>query len=141
MKAIYISVDFGNFCKEHNIIPICLPPHSSHLTQPLDVGFFGPLKKAYSKKIRKFIQAHVNHITKVKFFLAFYAAYNATITKENVAGGFRGAGLIPFNPQAVISKLDVKLRTPTPTGPLILVPTLGSLRHHTIRPKLFYSLH
>jgi hypothetical protein len=105
----HISVDFKNFCKEHNIILICLPPHSSHLTQPLDVGFFGPLKKAYGKEIRKFIQTHVNYITKVEFFLAFYTAYNATITKENVAGGFRGAGFILFNPQAVISKLDVKL--------------------------------
>jgi hypothetical protein len=63
-----------------------------------------------------FIQAHINHITKVKFFLAFYAAYKATITKENITGGFQGAKLIPFNPQAVIFKLDVKLRTPTPTG-------------------------
>jgi hypothetical protein len=81
----HISVDFENFCKEHNIIPICLPPHSSHLTQPLDVGFFGPLKKAYGKEIGKFIQAHVNHITKVEFFLAFYMAYNATITLQVVS--------------------------------------------------------
>ncbi|KFZ20545.1 hypothetical protein V501_00061, partial [Pseudogymnoascus sp. VKM F-4519 (FW-2642)] len=30
---------------------------------------------------------------------------------------FRGAGLVPFNPQAVLLKLDVKLRTPTPSRP------------------------
>ena len=35
------------------------------------------------------------------------------MTVANAQAGFRGAGLIPFNPQAVISKLDVKLRTPT----------------------------
>jgi hypothetical protein len=29
-------------------------------------------------------------------------------------GGFRGAGLVLHNPEAVISKLDVRLRTPTP---------------------------
>ena len=39
------------------------------------------------------------------------------MTVTNAQAGFRGAGLIPFDPQAVISKLDVKLRTPTPTGP------------------------
>ena len=38
------------------------------------------------------------------------------MTPNNLQAGFRGAGLIPFDPQAVISKLDVKLRTPTPTG-------------------------
>jgi hypothetical protein len=36
------------------------------------------------------------------------------MTKENIKGGFRGARLAPFNPEYVISKLDVQLRTPTP---------------------------
>lgn len=111
------SVDFEAYCKDHNIIPLCLPPHSSHLTQPLDVGFFSVLKRAYGQEINTFIRAHINHITKVEFFLAFHAAYKRSMTKENIAGGFRGAGLIPFDPEAVISKLDVKIRTPTPTGP------------------------
>ena len=39
------------------------------------------------------------------------------MTEKNIQGGFRGAGLVPFNPEAVFSKLDIKLRTPTPTGP------------------------
>jgi hypothetical protein len=111
------SVKFEEFCKTNNIITICLPAHSSYLTQLLNISCFSLLKKAYSKKIRLFIQVHINHITKVEFFLAFHAAYNAAMTKENIAGGFQGAGLVPFDPQAVISKLDVKLRTPTPTGP------------------------
>ena len=42
---------------------------------------------------------------------------HAAITSENVRGGFRGAGLVPFDPEKVISQLDIKLRTPTPTGP------------------------
>ena len=111
------SVDFEAYCKDHNIIPICLPAHSSHITQPLDVGFFGVLKREYGREINTFIRAHINHITKVEFFLAFHAAYEQSMTISNVLGGFRGAGLIPLDPQAVISKLDIKLRTPTPTGP------------------------
>ena len=111
------SVDFEAYCKDHNIIPICLPPHSSHITQPLDVGFFSALKRAYGHEINSFVRAHINHITKVEFFLAFHAAYKRSMTKENMAGAFRGAGLIPFDPEVVISKLDVKIRTPTPTGP------------------------
>jgi len=35
-------------------------------------------------------------------------------TAENVCAGFRGAGLVPHNPEAVLLKLDVRLRTPTP---------------------------
>jgi hypothetical protein len=63
------------------------------------------------------IQAHINHIIKIEFFLAFHAAYNAVMTKENISGGFQGAGLVPFDLQAVIFKLDIKLQTPTPAGP------------------------
>jgi hypothetical protein len=111
------SAEFQEYCKTHNIITLCLPSHSSHLTQPLDVGCFSVLKKAYGRQIETFIKAHINHITKVEFFLAFRAAYMESMTAQNAQAGFRGAGLVPFNPQAVISKLDVKLRTPTPTGP------------------------
>jgi hypothetical protein len=94
-----------------------LPLHSSHLTQPLDVGCFSVLKQIYSRQIEGFIRAHIHHITKVEFLIAFKAAYPLSITVQNAQAGFRGAGLVPFDPQAVISKLDIKLRTPTPTGP------------------------
>ena len=49
------------------------------------------------------------YITKLKFFYAFKAAYNKTMTLENVKSGFRGASLVPFNPKVVILKLNIKL--------------------------------
>ena len=75
------------------------------------------MKKAYSRQIEHFVRAYINYITKVEFFLAFKAAYFAAITASNNRGGFRGAGLVPFDPEAVVSKLDVKLQTPTLTSP------------------------
>jgi hypothetical protein len=57
---------------------------------------------------------HIYHINKETFLPAFKAAYELTLTEENACAGFRGAGLVPFNPDAVLSKLDVRLRTPTP---------------------------
>jgi translation initiation factor IF-1 len=91
-----------------------MPAHSSHLLQPLDVGCFGPLKKAYSREIEHLIRCSVTHISKTEFFPAFHAAFRAAITEENIKGFFRGAGLAPFDPESVVSKLDVQLRTPTP---------------------------
>nr|AAC49418.1 putative transposase [Pyricularia grisea] len=108
------SPEFEGYCKDYNIIPLYLPAHSSHLTQPLDVGVFNVLKRAYGQKINDFIRAHITNISKVDFFLAFAAAYKKSMTKENMAGGFRGAGIIPHSPEMVISKLDVRLRTPSP---------------------------
>jgi hypothetical protein len=36
-----------------------LPPHSSHLTQPLDVGIFGPLKNIYNRECSTFMQKKI----------------------------------------------------------------------------------
>ena len=45
------SYSFHKYCKEQKIIVLCMPSHSSHLLQPLDVGCFGPLKRAYYTEI------------------------------------------------------------------------------------------
>jgi len=101
-----------------------MPPHSSHLLQPLDVGCFGPLKKAYGREIEHLIRCSLTHVSKTDFFPAFYAAHQAAITKSNIKGGFRGAGLVPLDPESVISKLDVQLRTPTPIEEEASLPDL-----------------
>jgi hypothetical protein len=54
------------------------------------------------------------HVTKEDFIPAFRVAFEESLTESNIKGGFRGAGLIPFDPERVISALDLKLRTPTP---------------------------
>jgi hypothetical protein len=108
------STDFELYCKENDIITLCMPAHSSHILQPLDVGCFGPLKRAYGGQIEKRVRAGTTHITKEDFFPAFLAAFQNTMTISNIQAGFRGAGLIPYDPESVIARLDVKLRTPTP---------------------------
>ena len=78
------------------------------------MGCFNVLKLRYGDELNMFIKGHVTYITKVKFLIAFKAAFLATFKNENVLAGFRGSGLIPHNPGAVLSTLDVQLRTPTP---------------------------
>jgi hypothetical protein len=108
------SLKFQELCRENNIYTLCMPPHSSHLLQPLDVGCFSPLKRAYSREIESLMRNHINHITKLEFLPAFKAAFNRSFTPANICSAFRGAGLVPHQPDAVLSKLDVQLRTPTP---------------------------
>jgi DDE superfamily endonuclease len=66
-----------------------MPPHLSHLLQPLDVGCFAPLKKAYGKQVEDLIRNYINSITKLEFLPAFKAALDASITPDNIRGGFR----------------------------------------------------
>jgi hypothetical protein len=108
------SVLFEDYCKENKIITLCMPPHSSHLLQPLDVGCFGPLKQAYGREIEQLIKCSITHISKTEVLPAFHAAHQATMTNNTIQGGFRGAGLVPLDASHVISRLDIQLRTPTP---------------------------
>jgi len=62
------------------------------------------------------MRARVSHFTKAEFFPAFKTPFQATFTEHNIRAGFRGAGLTPLDAENVISKLDVKLHTPTPPG-------------------------
>jgi hypothetical protein len=94
-----------------------MPPHLSHLLQLLNVGCFSPLKRAYSDEINSLAQYSTKKIKKEAFLLAFKAAFDKLIIKENICAGFRGARLVPHNLEAVILKLNVVLRTPTPPKP------------------------
>jgi hypothetical protein len=107
-------LEFQEYCKENKIIALCMPPHLSHLLQPLDVACFSPLKRSYSDGISALARNHIHHISKETFLLAFKAAYELTFTKQNTRAGFKGARLVLFNPEAVLSKLNIRLRTPTP---------------------------
>jgi len=108
------SQDFKDYCEEHKIITLCMPAHSSHILQPLDVGCFSPLKRKYGHLILGLARNHIHHVDKMTFLPAFRDAFNASITEENAKGSFRGAGLVPFNPEAVLSNLDARIRTPSP---------------------------
>ena len=114
----HMSAEFNHYCKENKIIPISMPPHSSHLVQPLDVALFRPLKHAYGEEINDFVRASINHITKSEFFIAFKAAHDKTFTEDNIKAAFRGAGVVPWDPDSVISKLDVRIRTPVLSVPV-----------------------
>jgi len=108
------SLQFQQLCEQKRIITLCMPSHSSHLLQPLDVGCFSSLKKAYGQQVENLMRSHISHITKIEFLPCFKAAFDTAITESNIKASFRGAGLVPLDPEAVISKLDVRLRTPTP---------------------------
>ena len=104
----HISLRLIDLAKESNVILFCLPPHTTHLLQPLDVAVFSPLKNHFSK-ITDFVQiisATSNELTtvyvnKANFHLIFKEAFNRTMSIATVIAGFRKTGIYPFNKTAV----------------------------------------
>ena len=52
------------------------------------------LKRAYSREIEALIRYYINYITKLKFLLAFKAAFKQSFTLANICLAFQGAGLV-----------------------------------------------
>ena len=57
---------------------------------------------------------HINYVSKLEFLYSFREAFFASLTEKNIRSSFIGAGLVPYDLERVLSKLDIKLRTPTP---------------------------
>jgi len=112
----HLTPQFDQICSENNIIPICMPAHSSHKLQPLDVGCFAPLKKAYGSLVEQKACLGINHIDKLDFLEIFPEARGKAFKAETIQNSFAEAGLIPFNPDRVLSQLNIQLKTPTPPG-------------------------
>jgi hypothetical protein len=94
-----------------------MPPHTSHILQPLDVGCFAPLKQAYKGGIDALASSDITHIDKKAFLDTFYQVFDKTFSKDNIQSSFRATGLVPHNPDVVISRLEVKPCTPSPPPP------------------------
>ena len=108
------SFEFHKFCKQEKIVVLCMPSHSSRILQPLDLVCFSLLKRAYEDEISVLARYRTKHIKKESFLPAFVKAFNKAFSGDHIRASFRAAGLVPYNPEGVLSKLDVVLRTPTP---------------------------
>jgi hypothetical protein len=92
-----------------------MPPHSSHLLQPLDVGCFAVLKRAYSRFISDLARCGYNHIDKFDFLDDYKRArLEAFHQPAIIQNSFAASGLVPIDAERVLSKLNISLRTPTP---------------------------
>ena len=108
----HANPEFDQFRSDRSIITLCMPPHSSHLLQPLDVGCFSPLKHAYRNQIAEFIRLGINHVDKAEFLPAFMQARIEALSEPNIRSGFAAAGLVPLDPDRVVSTLSIRPNTP-----------------------------
>jgi hypothetical protein len=93
-----------------------MPAHSSHLLQPLDISCFAVLKRSYGSLVDQKMRLGINHIDKLDFLAAYPQARVDAFKPDTIKNSFAAAGLVPFDPDRVLSKLNVWLNTPTPPG-------------------------
>lgn len=102
----HVSLEFIQYCEDHRVIPLCLPPHATHLLQPLDVSIFGPLGHRYRKLVQENSLFGVQNVTNEQF-LVFFQQARQTIG-PNIPLSWRRTGLKPFLPLIVIQVIRPK---------------------------------
>ncbi|CAH1732694.1 unnamed protein product [Aphis gossypii] len=101
-------------CEKNQISFVCLPKNSTHLTQPLDVGFFRPLKQAWrctldkwksqNTRIKAIPKASFPNILKIALeTMDNYGDKNSV--SKNLVSAFRATGIYPLCREQVLSKL------------------------------------
>jgi hypothetical protein len=98
--------EFDQYCRDHSIITLCMPPHSSHLPLPLDVGSFAVLKQRYGNEISDLIRLGINHIDKPESPKALVIARNQSLVESNIKSSFEATGLVSLNPNRVLSTIS-----------------------------------
>jgi DDE superfamily endonuclease len=86
----------------HHIVLLILPPHTSHLTQPLDIGIFSPLKRHMAAELQGIITTEVARLQKVEWVSAYARARKKALRKANILSAYVGVGLFPFCPDKVL---------------------------------------
>ena len=89
----HINNTFLHRCLDYQVLPVCLPPHTTHFLQPLDVSVFGPLKHAYSDLLQAQYAKGERGVYKGNFYKLFNCAQNKAFTNANILSGFHHTGL------------------------------------------------
>ena len=99
-------------CQKHNIRFICLPSNSTHMTQPLDVAYFKPLKVAWRKILNEFCKTKMGQketsIPKDIFpqlLTKLVKALDECNGKEKLVSGFRKCGIVPCDVTPLLGSL------------------------------------
>jgi len=110
----HVTPEFDQYCLERSIIVLCMPAHSSHLLQPLDVGCFSVLKRSYGKRVETLMSLGVNQIDKQEFLSIYQEARAEALHQNNIRSGFAATGLVPYKPDRVLSLLHAQYHMPSP---------------------------
>jgi hypothetical protein len=107
----HLTREFIDYCWDHKILPFKLIPHSTHLLQPCDVGFFQPIKQHHQNILAEQVRYGGALYTKDDFLDAYNEISIRTKKKSTIQHAWAKAGLWPFNPSIVLNKME-KMEAP-----------------------------
>jgi hypothetical protein len=101
----HTSIDVLEYCLDFDIIIIFLPPHSTHLMQPMDIGVFQPLKNAHQRALLEAARDGKITFSREDFLDCLNQIIEAGFSRHNIMRGFEKSGLWPLRKEAVLETL------------------------------------
>ena len=106
----------SHFCPEtlsmaakNEVVVFVLPPNTTHLSQPLDKGCFGPLKTAWREVCHRFMTDNPGKVvTRYTFSKLFADAWMNSMTMRNGQAGFSTTGIYPVKREVLLAKVNEK---------------------------------
>lgn len=81
----------------HNIIILCLPPHTTHKLQPLNVGIFGPLQRAWLERCDAVVELTDSEMCIEDFIDEYMQVRQALIRPSMIISAFKKSGIWPID--------------------------------------------
>ena len=132
-QCSHVNKEFVSYCWANKIVPLCLPAHTTHILQPLDLVIFRKLKKAYSEAVDKSASCGITGIDKEKFVKILGEIRSTVFTSRNIMSAFAAAGLSPLDPSK--AKARCTIRAPTQSPERNLQPAILSSPLHPPTPR------
>jgi hypothetical protein len=85
---LHISGSFISHCIQNRISLLILPPHTSHMLQPLDVAIFRLLKKRLTAALEHLNEAQLVRIQKAEWLSAYITARTEALSAPNITSAF-----------------------------------------------------
>jgi hypothetical protein len=101
----HITANVISFCINRAIDLPILPPHTSHLLQPLHVSVFGPLKRSLAAETDAACRLDPGRIQRVEWTETYIRARSIALSSSIITSGWRATGLSPLSPITVLEKV------------------------------------
>ena len=83
---------------KEQVVLCTLPPHTTHLTQPLDRGCFRVVKASWRQVCQRFCAKNPGKVVSVyDFSQLFSQAWFQSMTIRNITSGFKVTGVFPVD--------------------------------------------
>jgi DDE superfamily endonuclease len=123
-------------CFLNNVYILFLPAHTSHVTQPLDLGCFSSFKTEYRRLVGDLMaETDISRVGKAKFLEFYGQARLVGLRSSNICSGWKSTGLYPLSRRKPLSNpwvITKRAVTPSPPPETSITTPTNSNSVHTL---------